>query len=110
VISPAAAVEQARRSAAANSGYLGLPLLLVLGAIGIRWRSNGVVRVALALLVVSALLSLGPTLLVAGRDTGVWLPWAFFERLPLLSSLIPSRHGTASPWCCRSPTGRPRCR
>jgi hypothetical protein len=90
-ISPVAAVEQARRSAAANSGYLGLPLLLVLGAIGIRWRSNGVVRVALALLVVSALLSLGPTLLVAGRDTGVWLPWAYFERLPLLSSLIPSR-------------------
>jgi hypothetical protein len=90
-ISPAAAVEQARRSAAANTGYLGLPLLLVLGAIGIRWRSNQVVRVALALLVVSALLSLGPTLLVAGRDTGVWLPWAFFERLPLLSSLIPSR-------------------
>jgi hypothetical protein len=90
-ISPSAAVEQASRTAAANTGYLGLPLLLVLGAIGIRWRSNGVVRVALLLLVVSALLSLGPTLLVAGRDTGVWLPWAFFERLPLLASLIPSR-------------------
>jgi hypothetical protein len=90
-ISPAAAVEQASRSGAANTGYLGLPLLLVLGAIGIRWRSNAVVRVALLLLVVSALLSLGPTLLVAGRDTGVWLPWAFFERLPLLASLIPSR-------------------
>jgi hypothetical protein len=41
--------------------------------------------------VVSALLSLGPTLLVGGRDTGVWLPWAFFEQLPLLPSLIPGR-------------------
>ena len=90
MIAPAAAAEQARKFVG-NPAYLGLPLLLVLGAIGVRWRSNPVVRVALALVVVSALLSLGPSLLVGGRDTGVWLPWAFFERLPLLPSLIPSR-------------------
>jgi hypothetical protein len=50
-----------------------------------------VVRIGLALMAVAAVLSLGPTLLVGGRDTGVPLPWAFFENLPLLPSLIPAR-------------------
>jgi len=40
---------------------------------------------------VAAVLSLGPTLLVGGEDTGIRLPWAFFEGLPLLPSLIPAR-------------------
>jgi hypothetical protein len=77
--------------AGGNSAYLGLPLLLVLVALGVRWRSSPVVRVGLALMGVAALLSLGPTLLVGGRDTGIPLPWAFFEDLPLLPSLIPAR-------------------
>jgi hypothetical protein len=77
--------------AGGNSAYLGLPLLLVLAVLGVRWRSRAVVRIGLALLVVSAVLSLGPTLLVGGRDTGIRLPWAFFEHLPLLPSLIPAR-------------------
>ena len=41
-------------------------------------------------MVVAAVLSLGPTLLVGGEDTGIRLPWAF-ENLPLLPSLIPAR-------------------
>jgi hypothetical protein len=77
--------------AAGNSAYLGAPLLLVLIAIGVRWWSNAVVRLTLALLLVSALLSLGPSLLVDGHDTGVRLPMAFLQTLPLLDSLIPSR-------------------
>ncbi len=28
---------------------------------------------------------------VGGRDTGVWLPWAFLQSLPLLDSMIPNR-------------------
>jgi YD repeat-containing protein len=77
--------------AGGNSAYLGLPMLLVLAALGVRWRSEAVVRIGLALMVVAAVLSLGPTLLVGGRDTGIPLPWAFFENLPLLPSLIPAR-------------------
>ena len=77
--------------AGGNSAYLGLPLLLVLVVLGVRWRSSPVVRLGLALMAVAAVLSLGPTLLVGGRDTGIPLPWAFFEDLPLLPSLIPSR-------------------
>jgi hypothetical protein len=87
----AAAAEAVEGLAGGNSAYLGLPLLLVLVALAVRWWSNAVVRVGLALLVVAAVLSLGPTLLVGGRDTGIALPWAFFEGLPLLPSLIPSR-------------------
>ncbi|HEY7606804.1 MAG TPA: hypothetical protein VID07_08535, partial [Actinomycetes bacterium] len=77
--------------AGGNSAYLGLPMLLVLVALGVRWRSESVVRIGLALMAVAAVLSLGPVLLVGGRDTGIPLPWAFFENLPLLPSLIPSR-------------------
>jgi hypothetical protein len=80
-----------RRYAGGNSAYLGVPLLLVLAAMGVRWWSRAVVRVTLALLLVSALLSLGPRLLIGGHDTGVRLPMAWLERLPLLASLIPSR-------------------
>jgi hypothetical protein len=77
--------------AGGNSAYLGLPLLLVMVVLGARWRSSPVVRLGLALMAVAAVLSLGPTLLVGGRDTGIPLPWAFFEDLPLLPSLIPAR-------------------
>jgi hypothetical protein len=77
--------------AGGNSAYLGLPMLLVLVALGVRWRSEAVVRIGLALMAVAAVLSLGPVLLVGGRDTGIPLPWAFFEHLPLLPSLIPAR-------------------
>jgi hypothetical protein len=77
--------------AGGNSAYLGLPMLLVLAALGVRWRSEAVVRIGLALMAVAAVLSLGPVLLVGGRDTGIPLPWAFFENLPLLPSLIPAR-------------------
>jgi YD repeat-containing protein len=77
--------------AGGNSAYLGLPLLLVLVVLGVRWRSSSVVRIGLALMALAAVLSLGPTLLVGGRDTGIPLPWGFFENLPLLPSLIPAR-------------------
>jgi YD repeat-containing protein len=77
--------------AGGNSAYLGLPMLLVLAALGVRWRSEAVVRIGLALMAVAAVFSLGPSLLVGGRDTGIPLPWAFFENLPLLPSLIPAR-------------------
>lgn len=77
--------------AGGNSAYLGLPMLLVLVALGVRWRSSPAVRTGLALMAVAAVLSLGPTLLVGGEDTGIPLPWAFFENLPLLPSLIPAR-------------------
>jgi hypothetical protein len=85
------AAELVEGFAGGNSAYLGLPLLMVLVVLGVRWRSSGVVRVGLALMATAAVLSLGPTLMVGGRDTGIPLPWAFFDDLPLLPSLIPAR-------------------
>ena len=90
-LSTEATAARVEKFAGGNSAYLGVPLLLVLIVIGVRWWSNAVVRVTLALLLVSALLSMGPSLLVGGRDTGVRLPMAFLQTLPLLDSLIPSR-------------------
>jgi hypothetical protein len=83
--------ELVRGFAGGNSAYLGLPLLLVLVVLAVRWRASPVVRMGLALMAVAAVLSLGPTLLVGGEDTGIPLPWAYFEDLPLLPSLIPAR-------------------
>jgi hypothetical protein len=74
-----------------RSAYLGIPLLLVVAAVSLRRWRDAVVRVGLALLLVSALLSLGPVLLVGGHDTGLRLPMALVERLPLLDSLVPPR-------------------
>jgi hypothetical protein len=89
-LAPAAAVRRGS-GLAGRSAYLGIPLLLVVAALALRRRADALVRVSLALLVVSALLSLGPSLLVGGRDTGIRLPMALLERLPLLDSLIPTR-------------------
>lgn len=73
---------------AANADVaLGLPVLLLVGWV---WRRRadvaGAVRVrAWALtLVAIVLLSLGPSLQVAGRDTGLPLPWAALDWLPPL--------------------------
>jgi hypothetical protein len=79
------------RFAGGNLAYLGVPLLLVLVVIGVRWWRNAVVRVTLALLLAAAVLSLGPSLLVGGRDTGIRLPMALLERLPLLDNMVPNR-------------------
>jgi hypothetical protein len=77
--------------AGGSTAYLGVPLLLVLLALGVRWWRNAVVRVSLALLLLTAVLSLGPILRVGGRDTGIRLPMALLERLPLLDSMVVAR-------------------
>jgi hypothetical protein len=77
--------------AGGGSAYLGIPLLLAVTALALRRWSDPLVRVGLALLLVSALLSLGPSLLVGGRVTGIRLPMTLLERLPLLDSMVPTR-------------------
>jgi hypothetical protein len=90
-LSTDATAARADKFSEGGAAYLGVPLLLVLGAVAVRRWRDPVVRVTLALLLAAAVLSLGPTLLVDGRDTGIRLPMAYLERLPLLDSLIPSR-------------------
>jgi hypothetical protein len=71
--------------------YLGVPLLLAVFVVAVARRSRPVVRVAFAMFLVSLVLSFGRQLRVAGHATGLPLPWAAMERLPLVQHMVPSR-------------------
>jgi hypothetical protein len=80
-------------NSAEQTGYLGLPLLLVVLAWGWRERRGewaGQSHLMLALLAVALLLALGPSLTVDGTRT-IWLPWAALGRLPFLRDALPAR-------------------
>lgn len=78
-------------SASEQNAYVGLPLLLLLGYVVIRWRSVLVVRWAGLLAAVMAVLSLGRYLEIGGHIVRIYLPWALFEHLPLLRHVLPCR-------------------
>ncbi len=69
-----------------QSGYLGLPLIILLwlalrgGRAYLRW-----------LLVAMVIASLGPRLWLAGHNTGIPLPWALIHVLPLMNKALPAR-------------------
>jgi hypothetical protein len=83
--------ERARELARGDAAYLGVPLLLVLLALALKWRRRPVVRVGTVMLLLAALFSMGPYLQVGGRATILRLPWELFDDLPVIASLIPSR-------------------
>ena len=72
-------------------GYIGIPLLLVTA--GLAWRSRHRARMQLTvvLLAVSGVLSLGPSLYVAGKATHIPLPFVVFKHLPVVNDILPSR-------------------
>jgi hypothetical protein len=73
------------------SGYVGVPLLLLVAYTVIRnWRV-GFVRVLGVFALVMAILSMGPSLHLAGHDTGFPLPWTVFNNLALLDDILPAR-------------------
>jgi hypothetical protein len=76
---------------AERDGYLGVPLILLAVGVAVRWWSRPVVRAAAPVALGTAVLSMGAHLHVGGDRTGVPLPWAAVQRLPLLDSVIPSR-------------------
>jgi hypothetical protein len=49
------------------------------------------VRVGAVMLLLAAVFSMGPYLHVGGRATAIGLPWAPFDHMPVIASLIPSR-------------------
>lgn len=72
-------------------GYLGIPLIAA--AVGVtvwQWR-RVVVRWAACMAVIAVVLSLGPTLHVAGHVTRIPLPWRVLGHFPLLNSALPAR-------------------
>jgi hypothetical protein len=74
------------------NAYIGLPLLLLLGFVAIRWWWNPLVRWATIVAALVALLSLGPYLHLAGRiHFHIPLPWLILQPLPLFDNVLPAR-------------------
>jgi hypothetical protein len=76
---------------AERDGYLGLPLVLVMLVTAVAWWRRPAVRVAALTALVMLVLSMGERLWWAGTRTGIRLPWAAIDDLPLLDSVITSR-------------------
>ena len=73
------------------TGYIGLPLLLILIALVIfRWR-RPVVLFTAVMGTIALLFSFGPSLHIAGHEYHLPMPWKPFSNLPLLHQIIPGR-------------------
>lgn len=72
-------------------GYLGLPLLVVAVAAMLLLPRRAEVRWLATCLFLGITLTFGPSLHVAGHDTGIPLPWALLRRFPLLDNLLAAR-------------------
>jgi hypothetical protein len=93
-----------------QSGYLGLPLVIILWVFLRRGH-----RFSGALLLALLALSLGPRLVLLGHATSLPLPWALLRPLPLLGNALPARLMlyvalaaalAAARWVAEAPPGR----
>ena len=74
-----------------QTAYLGLPVILILTALFARRLAEPVLRGLLGMLLLLVLCSLGPRLWLNGTQTGIWLPWALVEHVPLMRAALPGR-------------------
>ncbi|HYA45765.1 MAG TPA: hypothetical protein VED59_09160, partial [Acidimicrobiales bacterium] len=74
-----------------QGAYIGIPLLVLLALCLIVARRRKLVWVALSVAAVTALLSMGPTVHVAGHISTFPLPDKYLQRLPFFHNLLPSR-------------------
>jgi hypothetical protein len=97
--------------------YLGLPLILILILQLRELQRRLYLKPLLLSLLAIVILSLGPTLHVAGVTTSIWLPWRLALRLPLISQALPSRFSmyvalvaglTAALWLAAARSARER--
>jgi hypothetical protein len=74
--------------------YIGLPLVLIAGAVMLSRRGwTGALRAVSVLTLVICIAALGPTLHLFGETTAIRLPWAVLGDLPLLNIVLPVRFG-----------------
>jgi hypothetical protein len=96
-ISPSSAAHIYRRFTPTTIGvewnaYVGLPLLVLAGAMAVVWRRRPIVVVSALSALGIAVLSLGPYLHVAGHDyLAVKLPWRLVREVPLATHMLPGR-------------------
>jgi hypothetical protein len=74
-----------------NGSYLGVPMLLFLGYLVIRWWRVGWIRFAAFMALVAFVFSLGPRLTIDGHVTSIRLPFDALEHLPVFPGLIDAR-------------------
>jgi hypothetical protein len=74
-----------------NTGFLGLPLLVVCVVVVVTCRRSHLVRAAAVCGVVAWVLALGPRLVVRTHVTPQRLPFALLTHVPALQDLVPSR-------------------
>ena len=74
-----------------RDGYLGVPLLLLLGWVAVRWWRRPLVRIASLLALALAIASLGSRLHIAGHVTAVRLPWRIIQAIPVIDNVLPNR-------------------
>src|SRR4029077_17933574 len=74
------------------NGYIGIPLIALLGLATILWRSSLIVLWSAILGAAIALLSLGPHLHVgAAIHFHIPLPWLALQKVPLFDNVLPAR-------------------
>jgi hypothetical protein len=79
-----------------ENAFFGLPLVVLVAAV-VWWLRREAVVAALAVTgLLFAVLSLGPTIRLRGRNTGVPSPWALLDELPVLDSVVPTRWALAA--------------
>ena len=76
---------------AENGAYLGIPLVIILIALVVRYRHVGIMGLSGAMALVTWLVSLGPRLVVDTHQTAVRLPFDLLTHLPILNSLLAGR-------------------
>jgi len=74
-----------------NGAYLGLPLLLVLALFAWSKRHTPRGRFCSLVFLLCLVCSFGPYLWVAGKCTGIVMPWMAMVHLPLLAGALPAR-------------------
>ncbi len=74
-----------------NGEYLGVPFLVVAAALVVTFRRRRALVFAAGMTLVAWVLSLGPHLTVDGHDSGLPLPFALLEHVPVLQDALAVR-------------------
>jgi len=87
----ASSAERLRGNVTEQLAYVGLPLLLLLGAFAVSFRRRLAGRLLVSFILIATVASLGSHLVDRGARTGLGLPWGIIDQLPLLRFAVPGR-------------------
>ena len=91
VFSTSAGDQLVQRSVTENGYYVGVPLLLLLIFLAVRFHRVPLVRSAAAVAVVGFVFSLGTTLTVDNHRVLSWMPFRLIDRIPVIQQIEPAR-------------------